>query len=211
MPRQLICWASYESFHPKSFAVHDCKTYHLLWEGRSLSPIRLQACFEPFQQRGCWTLWVFPLASSQLPHRNGPHPISGDLLGFCKWQWSLLEEKFLWWSFSFMILFCYSCKKEISHHSSLHLQWCLSNVTPLHKGAFTTTQSCLTLCNPVVYNPPGSSVHGDSPGKNSGVGCHALLQQIFPIQGLNLGLSHCRWILHHLSHQGSPRILEWVA
>ena len=50
----------------------------------------------------------------------------------------------------------------------------------------------------------GSSVHGDSPGKNSGVGCHALLQGIFPTQGLNLGLLHCRWFLYHLSHQGSP-------
>ena len=34
-------------------------------------------------------------------------------------------------------------------------------------------QSCLTLCNPVDCSPPGSSVHGDSPGKNTGVGCHA--------------------------------------
>ena len=33
---------------------------------------------------------------------------------------------------------------------------------------------------------PGSSVHGDSPGKNTGMGCHALLQGIFPTQGLNL-------------------------
>ena len=53
-------------------------------------------------------------------------------------------------------------------------------------------------------NLPGSSVHGDSPGKNTGVGCHALLQGIFPIQGLNPGLPHCRWILYHLSHQESP-------
>ena len=43
----------------------------------------------------------------------------------------------------------------------------------------------------------------DSPGKNTGVGCHALLQGIFPIQGLNSVLPHCRWILYHLSHQGS--------
>ena len=43
----------------------------------------------------------------------------------------------------------------------------------------------------------------DSPGKNTGVGCHALLQEIFPTQGSNLGLSHCRQILYHLSHQGS--------
>ena len=58
---------------------------------------------------------------------------------------------------------------------------------------------------------PGTSVHGDSPGKNIGAGCHALLQGIFPTQGLNPGLPHCRRILNHLSHQGSPRILEWVA
>ena len=39
-------------------------------------------------------------------------------------------------------------------------------------------------------SPPGSSVHGDSPGKNTGVGCHALLQGIFQTQGLNLRFSH---------------------
>ena len=60
-------------------------------------------------------------------------------------------------------------------------------------------------------SPPGSSVHGDSPGKNTGMGCHALLQGIFPTQGVNPGLPHCRQILYHLSHWGSPRILEWVA
>ena len=63
-------------------------------------------------------------------------------------------------------------------------------------------QSCLTLCDPIDCSLPGSSVHGDSPGKNTGVGCHALLQGIFPTQGSNPGLLHCRWILHRLSHQG---------
>ena len=62
----------------------------------------------------------------------------------------------------------------------------------------------LTLCNPVDCSPPDSSVHGDSPGKNTGVGCHALLQGIFPTQGSNPGLLHCRWILYQLSHKGSP-------
>ena len=47
--------------------------------------------------------------------------------------------------------------------------------------------------------PPGSSVHGDSLGKNTGVGCHALLQGIFPTHGLNPDLLHCRHILYHLS------------
>ena len=45
----------------------------------------------------------------------------------------------------------------------------------------------------------------DSPGKNTGVGCHSLLQGIFPTQGSNPGLLHCRHILYHLSHQGSPQ------
>ena len=70
------------------------------------------------------------------------------------------------------------------------------------------TQLCLTLCDPKDCSPPASAVHGDSSGKNNGVGCHALLKGIFPTQGSNPGLAHCRQILYHLSHQGSPRILE---
>ena len=64
-------------------------------------------------------------------------------------------------------------------------------------------QSCLTLWDPMDCSLPGSSVHGDSPGKNIGVGCQALLQGIFPIQGSN-SLS-----LYHLSHQGSPISLSF--
>jgi len=40
--------------------------------------------------------------------------------------------------------------------------------------------------------PPGSSVHGDSPDKNTGMGCHSLLQGIFLTQGWNPGLPYCR-------------------
>ena len=57
-------------------------------------------------------------------------------------------------------------------------------------------QLCLTLCDPMASSPPGSSVHGDSPGENTGVGCYALLQGIFPTQGLNPRLLLCRWILY---------------
>ena len=42
----------------------------------------------------------------------------------------------------------------------------------------------------------------DSPGKNTTVGCHSLLQGVFPMQGSNLDLLHCRQILYRLSHQG---------
>ena len=51
-------------------------------------------------------------------------------------------------------------------------------------------QWCLTLCGHMDCSPPGSSVHDESPDKNTGVGCHALLKGIFPTQGLSLGLPH---------------------
>ena len=84
-------------------------------------------------------------------------------------------------------------------------------ILELGQGLCLVPQLCLTLWDPIYYSLLGSSVHGDSPGKNIGVGCHACLQGILPTQGLNLGLLHCRWIPYCLSHQGSPIILEWVA
>ena len=64
-------------------------------------------------------------------------------------------------------------------------------------------QSCPALCDPVDFSLPGSSVHGDSPGKDTGVGSLSFLQGIFPTWELNWGLQHCRWILYQLSYQGS--------
>ena len=65
-------------------------------------------------------------------------------------------------------------------------------------------QSCPTTCDPMDGSPPGSSVHGDSPDQNTGMGCHALLQGISLTQGSNPVLPHCKRFLYHLSHQGSP-------
>ena len=63
--------------------------------------------------------------------------------------------------------------------------------------------SPVQLCDTMDCSPTGSSVLGDSPGKNTGVGCHALLQGIFPTQASNPGLLHCRRIPYYLSHQHS--------
>ena len=57
------------------------------------------------------------------------------------------------------------------------------------------------------FSPPGW-IHGDSPSKNTGVGCHARLQGIFPTPESNWGLLHRRQILYHLSHQESPCSLD---
>ena len=59
--------------------------------------------------------------------------------------------------------------------------------------------------------PHGLYSPWNSPGQNTGVGSLSFLQGIFPIQGSNPGLLHCRWILYQVSHKGSPRTLEWVA
>ena len=78
--------------------------------------------------------------------------------------------------------------------------WC-----PLGRsGKVLVAQSCPTLCDLMDCNPQLLSPW-DSPGKNTGVGSHSLLYGIFLTRGLNLGVLHCRKILYHLSHQGSPR------
>ena len=67
-------------------------------------------------------------------------------------------------------------------------------------GCVLVAQSCMTLCDPM---DAGSSVHGNSPGKNTGMGCHFLFQGIFPIQGSNWGLLYYVQIPYHLNYQGS--------
>ena len=60
-------------------------------------------------------------------------------------------------------------------------------------------QSCLTLLRPHGLQPFRLLCPWNSPGKNTEVGYHSLLQGIFPLQGSNLGLLHCRQILYHLN------------
>ena len=67
------------------------------------------------------------------------------------------------------------------------------------------TQSCQTLWSRGLYSP------WNSRGQNTGVCSLSLLQGVFPTQGLNPGLMHCRQILYQLSNQGNQWIPEWVA
>ena len=68
-----------------------------------------------------------------------------------------------------------------------------------HSSEVKVTQSSLALCNPMTLVCMTLLCPLNSPGKSTGVGSHALLQ-IFPTQGLNPGLLHCRQFLYHLSH-----------
>ena len=101
-------------------------------------------------------------------------------------------------------LFRYDSGWELSHR--WFWGWRGSSVTPqclCSAGSLgVQAQLCQTLCC-----LPGSSVHGDSSGKNTRVGFHPLLQGIFPTQKSNpnfLRLLHCMWILYPLSYLESP-------
>ena len=72
-----------------------------------------------------------------------------------------------------------------------------------HRESLLSRSVTSDSLRPMHCSRPGSSVHGDSLGKNTGVGFHALLQGIFPTQGSKPDLSHCRRTLYRLGHQGS--------
>ena len=78
-----------------------------------------------------------------------------------------------------------------------HLRWISNSNISVSRSVVSDS------LRPHGLYPPRLLCPWNSPGKNTGVGCHSLLQGIFQTQGLNLGLLHCRQILCHLSHQGS--------
>ena len=99
---------------------------------------------------------------------------------------ALFQNLTLW--FFLLWLFINSIKSVCL---SIYLSVCLSiNM----KVKVLVAQSCLMLCDPMA------PLSVDSPGKNTGVGGHSLLQGVFLTQGSNWGLPQCRQILYHLSH-----------
>ena len=94
----------------------------------------------------------------------------------------------------------YSWQEYTNCCSPYFLSWqSFIRKTSLEVSESEVAQLCPTLCDPMDCSPRGSSICGIFPGKNTEVGCHALLQGIFPTQGWNLGLLHCRQILYYLS------------
>ena len=90
------------------------------------------------------------------------------------------------------MLSLYNVSKSGNHHFKAQLNWSPSPA------------KCSLVSRGQLSTPLWTVVHQNSPGKNTRVGCHSLLQGIFPTQGLNPGPLHCRQILYHLSHQGNP-------
>ena len=105
---------------------------------------------------------------------------------------------------------------EASHVPSEHLYHLQLNRAKYVKTFLTSYSAESPVKKVKVTGHASLQPHGlhspwNSPGQNAGMGSLSLLQGIFPTQGLNPGLPHCRQILHQLSYQASPRILEWVA
>ena len=90
--------------------------------------------------------------------------------------------------------------QRVGHDWVTELNW-----KKLRIAKVLVSQLCPTLRKPMYCSPPGSSVYGDSPSKNTRVGRHSLLQGSCPTQGSNPGLLHCGQILYCLSHQGSSK------
>ena len=95
-----------------------------------------------------------------------------------------------------MIHLQHFCKKYLQHFTLMNY----------HGGAeYFVTQLCLTLWQTYEPNPPGSSVHGIFPGEVTGVGCHFLLQGLFPTLGLNLCLLHLQYLAGKFFTTEPPR------
>ena len=84
-----------------------------------------------------------------------------------------------------------------------------SLISPAKREMCLIAQLCLTLCYPIDCSLPRSSVHGDSPGQNNGVGCRFILQGIFPTHRSNPHLLRCRQILYHWA-TGEAQCLPWL-
>ena len=121
--------------------------------------------------------------------------------------------------------FCHSCKSDIRLNSLRFVlkiwileqcNWMLQIVSRdkiLYESESVkviVTQSCLTLWGPHGLQPTRLLCPWDSPGQNTGVGSHSLLQGIFPTQGGNPGLLRCRQILYYLNHQGSLQLHKQI-
>ena len=133
--------------------------------------------------------------------------------------WSQEHGEICWFCSQFLLLdvgSSYSCGRCSAVERNEIISFLANRPTKGPLGAGMSWKDCKEeseSCSVVSdsLRPHGLYSPWNSPGQNTGMGSLYPLQGIFPTQGSNPGLPHCRWILYQLSHKGSPRILEWVA
>ena len=153
-----------------------------------------------------WPHYIDPITSDLtpyvlLPREKSQHSLNPTLWLYCTWTWGLSvggEKTHNHLSDSRRTSVCLQIPKRIL--------WSLHPLALLGES-FTTSFSLwkwksLSCVDPLqphrLYSP------WNSPGQNTAVGSYSFLQGIFPTQGSNPGLPHCRWILYQLSYQGKP-------
>ena len=148
------------------------------------------------RQGGTWGTSVPSTGTSEQTTKAGPSGLSEEQTAVCFSVCTALSRD----------LWPLETASLLSRAVRLMLPSFLPSQASLAKtaAAAESLRLCLTRCNPFDCSPPGSSVHGILQARVTGVGCHSLLQGPFLTQGSNLGLLHCRQILYHLNHQGSP-------
>ena len=144
-----------------------------------------------FENKSC-ICFVFPMASDSVAiHQVISFQYSCSVIKICRCTEDLLHGQiFNSWSEMMQVM---SSEQDVRKGEYIKIVLCL------------VAQSCQSLCNPMDSSHQSPLSMGILPGKNIEMGCHSLLQEIFPIQGSNPGLLHCKQILfYHLSHRGSP-------
>ena len=138
---------------------------------------------------GTLPLWLY-IENPSSTEANCSHPLLSDSRPY---PYQLL---------SLSLSLCMQCSINPTYSSHQMLR-SLMNFYESEVKSISRSVMSDSLC-PVDCSPPGSSVHGihQATHQYPMVGCHSLLQGIFPTQGLNLDLQHCKRILCHLSHQG---------
>ena len=106
------------------------------------------------------------------------------------------------------LAYCDSWGRRVGHDWATELIWTEYFPMSLHLGWKSESESCLVVSDSL--QPHGLDSPWNSPSQNIGVGSLSLLQRIFPTQGSNPGLPHCRQILYQLTHKGNPFGLRQV-
>ena len=136
--------------------------------------------------------------------------LNGWMASSTQWTWVWVNSGSWWWTERLGMLHSMGSQR-VGHEWATELNWneCVEYADKIYtsgKGLSIPLLVCWELSRSVMSNslcPHGLYSPWNSPGKNTGVGCHALLQGIFPTQGSNPSLPHCRCILYHLNHQRS--------
>ena len=173
----------------------QAEDWSLLWlTSRYVSSSFLYFNILPMIIPACWNC-IYLKVLYQISSFHNPSPeynsLSNRLLPLhSKNTHSVLFEYVIWHPFFLFLL-------KDSEVFLLWSKWLTCFVLPFSifpEWGVKVTQSCPTLWPLWQYSP------WNSPGQNTGAGSLSLLQGIFPTQGSNLDLLHCRWILYQLSH-----------